>query len=342
MSTRRTPRDQRALRLATGTALCLTASFGLGLPIPFLAPVLCLLLLASINRPLPFKAGLVLALAALLTTGIGLLLIPLLRYYPVSGVLLISVGLFLAFRFGLRGGNTLIMTFLVIGLTMISSAGIAEFELAAMVIGALVKGLLLAVVVVALSHGLFPDPPNAPSPPPAPPLPAEEVSRIALRATLIVLPAFLLALIDPAGYLPIILKAVSLGQQSSTTNARNAGRELLGSTLLAGLLAILFWSALSLFVHLWMFFLWMLLFGLVLARKLYALSPTRFTPGFWLNTLITLIILLGQSVQDSAAGKDVYTAFAIRMGLFILVTLYACLMVHLLDQRRQNDVQGLT
>jgi hypothetical protein len=342
MSTRRTPRDQRALRLATGTALCLTASFGLGLPIPFLAPVLCLLLLASINRPLPFKAGLVLALAALLTTGIGLLLIPLLCYYPVSGVLLISVGLFLAFRFGLRGGNTLIMTFLVIGLTMISSAGIAEFELAAMVIGALVKGLLLAVVVVALSHGLFPDPPNAPSPPPAPPLPAEEVSRIALRATLIVLPAFLLALIDPAGYLPIILKAVSLGQQSSTTNARNAGRELLGSTLLAGLLAILFWSALSLFVHLWMFFLWMLLFGLVLARKLYALSPTRFTPGFWLNTLITLIILLGQSVQDSAAGKDVYTAFAIRMGLFILVTLYACLMVHLLDQRRQNDVQGLT
>ena len=336
MSTRRTPRDQRALRLATGTALCLTASFGLGLPIPFLAPVLCLLLLASVNRPLPFKAGLVLALAALLTTGIGLLLIPVLRYYPISGVLLISVGLFLAFRFGLRGGNTLIMTFLVIGLTMISSAGIAEFDLAAMVIDALAKGLLLAVVVVAFSHGLFPDPPNAPSPPPAPPLPAEEVSRVALRATLIVLPAFLLALIDPAGYLPIILKAVSLGQQSSTTNARIAGRELLGSTLLAGLLAILFWSALSLFVHLWM-----LLFGLVLARKLYALSPTRFTPGFWLNTLITLIILLGQSVQDSAAGKDVYTAFAIRMGLFILVTLYACLMVHLLEQRQEN-AQGLT
>ncbi len=341
MPTRRTPRDQRALRLATGTALSLTASFGLGLPIPFMAPVLCLLLLASVNRPLPFKAGLVLALAAMLTTGIGLLLIPVLRYYPISGVLLISVGLFLAFRFGLRGGNTLIMTFLVIGLTMISSAGIAEFDLAAMVIGALVKGLLLAVVVVAFSHGLFPDPPNAPSPPAAPPLPAEEVNRVALRATLIVLPAFLLALIDPVGYLPIILKAVGLGQQSSTTNARIAGRELLGSTLLAGLLAILFWSALSLFVHLWMFFLWMLLFGLVLARKLYALSPTRFTPGFWLNTLITLIILLGQSVQDSAAGKDVYTAFAIRMGLFILVTLYACLMVHLLDQRQEN-AQGLT
>ncbi|MHC8412561.1 DUF2955 domain-containing protein [Pseudomonas sp. Hz4] len=337
MSTQRTAGDQRALRLATGTALCLTASFGIGLPIPFMAPVLCLLLLASLNRPLPFKAGLALALVAMLTTGIGLLLIPILRYYPVSGVLLISVGMFLAFRLGLRGGSPLIMTFLVIGLTMISSAGIAEFDLAAMVIGALVKGLLLAVVVVALSHGLFPDPPNAPSPPPAPLLPAEEVSRVALRATLIVLPTFLLALIDPASYLPIILKAVSLGQQSSRLTARHAGRELVGSTLLGGLLAVLFWCALSLFVHLWMFFLWMLLFGLILARKLYGLSPTRLSPGFWLNSLITMIILLGQSVQDSVAGKDVYTAFAVRMGLFLAVTLYTCLMINLLDQRPEKQ-----
>ncbi|MCP1495864.1 hypothetical protein J2Y86_000571 [Pseudomonas migulae] len=341
MPTKRTPREQRALRLAMGTALCLAASFGLALPIPFIAPVLALLLLASVNRPLPLKAGLVLAVAAMLTTGVGLLLIPLLRYYPVSGVLLIGVCLFLVFRFGLRGGNNLIVTFLVIGLTMISSAGVAEFDLAAMVIGALVKGLLLAVMMVTVSHWLFPDPPNAPSPPAPPLLPAEEVSRVALRATLIVLPAFLLALIDPASYLPIILKAVGLGQQSSTT-ARNAGRELVGSTLLAGVLAVMFWSALSLFVHLWMFFLWMLLFGLILARKLYALSPTRLSPGFWLNTLITMIILLGQSVQDSLAGKDVYTAFAVRMGLFILVTLYACLMVYLLDQRPPKRVQGLT
>lgn len=340
MPTERTARDQRTLRLATGTALCLAASFGLALPIPFLAPVLTLLFLATLNQPLPFKTGVALAFVAMLTTGIGLLLIPLLRYYPVSGLLLISLGLFVVFRFGLRGGNNLIVTFLVIGLTMISAAGIAGFDLALMVIGALVKGLLLAVIVVTLSHGLFPEPANAPPASAAPTLPAEDVDRVALRATLIVLPTFLLALIDPASYLPIILKAVSLGQQSSTTTVRNTGRELLGSTLLGGALAILFWCALSLFVHLWMFFLWMLLFGLVLARKLYALSPTRFSPGFWLNSLITLIILLGQSVQDSAAGKDVYTAAAVRMGLFILVTLYACLMVHLLVQRKQDRSSG--
>jgi hypothetical protein len=81
-----------------------------------------------------------------------------------------------------------------------------------------------------------------------------------------------------------------------------------------------------------MFFLWMLLFGLLVGRKLYRISPTRYSPGFWLNGLVTMIILLGQSVQDSVAGKDVYTAFAVRMGLFLAVTVYACLMLQLFDR----------
>jgi hypothetical protein len=336
MRIERPARVQRALRLSFGTALCLAASFGLALPIPFLAPMLALMMLAAMNRPLPFKASLGLILILMLTTGIGLLLIPLLRYYPFSGVLLVGLCLFMAFGYGLRGGNPLVATFLVVGLTLISSAGTAEFALALEVIVALVKGLFLAVTALTISHWLFPDPTSAPAAKPGPSLTPTESGWLALRATLVVLPTFLLAMIDPASYLPIIMKAVSLGQQSCATSARTAGQELLGSTLLGGLMAILFWCALSLFVNLWMFFLWMLLFGLLAARKLYGLARTRQPPSFWLNSLATLIILLGQSVQDSAAGKDVYTAFAIRMGLFILVTLYACAMVYLLDTRRQR------
>jgi hypothetical protein len=171
------------------------------------------------------------------------------------------------------------------------------------------------------------------APAPAPPvLPAKDAAALALRATLVVMPAFLLALTDPAGYLPVIMKAVSLGRQSCTTSARGAARELLGSTLLGGVMAIVFWCALGLFVNLWMFFLWMLLFGLWAGRKLYGLSPGRYPPSFWLNTLVTLIILLGQSVEDSMLGKDVYRAFAVRMALFVAVTLYACAMIVMLDR----------
>ncbi|SOZ98034.1 Conserved hypothetical protein, putative membrane protein [Cupriavidus taiwanensis] len=298
------------------------------------APVLGVFLLATLNRPMSLGAGLGLALVVMLTTGIGLLLIPLLRYYPASGVLLVGLCLFLAFRYGLRGGNGLVSTFLVVGLTMISAAGTFDFGLAVTVIEALVKGLLIALMALGLGHWLFPEPAGAGAPPAAAELPEEQAARIALRAALVVMPAFLLALNDPSAYLPVIMKAATLGRQTCTTSARGAGRELLGSTLLGGVLAILFWGALSLFVHLWMYFLWMLLFGLLVGRRLYGLRPSRYPPGFWVNTLVTLIILLGQSVQDSAAGKDVYTAFAVRMGLFVGVTLYAWLMVAWLDQPR--------
>jgi hypothetical protein len=325
------PRAQRALRLAAGTALCLATSFGLDMPIPMIAPVLSVFLLVTLNRPLSLKAATGLALVMMLATGSGLLLIPLLRYYPLSGVLLVALCLFLTFRYGLRGGNNLVGTFLAIGLTMISAAGTFDFGLAVVVIGALVKGLFVAALILTVSHLLFPERVDAQGLPVAPVLPEKEAAWIALRAMLVVLPAFLLAMTDPAGYMPIILKAVSLGRQSCTTTARGAARELVGSTLLGGALAMLFWCALSLFVHLWMFFLWMLLFGLLVARKLYRLEPTRYPPSFWLNTLVTLIILLGQSVQDSVIGKDVYTAFAVRMGLFIAVSLYACLMLQLLE-----------
>jgi hypothetical protein len=331
MPIEQTVRAQRTLRLASATAMSLALSFGLGLPIPFLSPVLTLFLAMS-HRPLSLKNGLALALVAILTTGSGLLLIPVLRYYPLSGVLLIGLGLFAAFRYGLRGGNNLIMIFLVMGLTMITAAGTADFGSAVMVIGALVKGIILAVLALSLNHWLFPEPLDIPSASAAPGRSAVEINKVSLRATLIVMPTFLLSLVDPSQYLPIILKAVSLGQQSATTS-REAARELLSSTLIGGLLAIVFWCALSLFVHLWMFYLWMLLSGLLLGRRLYGLRPTALSPGVWLNTFITLIILLGQSVQDSALGKDVYTAFAVRMGLFVLVTLYACLMMHVLGER---------
>lgn len=327
-------RRRRALRLAWGVALCLAASYGIGLPIPFLAPVLAVLLLAMRAQALPLKAAPALAVLVLLSCGSGLLLIPLLRHAPLSGVLLAGLGLYLVFRYALRGGNGLLANLLVVGLTMIAAAGTSDFTLALSVVEALAKGMLLAVLCTAVAHALFPEPANAPSPP-APPLPTEEdAGWIALRAVLIVMPAFLLAMIAPDRFMPLIMKSVSLGQQAGETRARHASRELIGSTLLAGLLAILVWGALSLFVDLWMFFLWVLLFTLWQGRRLYGAVATRQSPAFWVSCLTTMLILLGQSVQDSASGQDVYRAFAVRMALFLAVSLYASGMLIWIDSRR--------
>ncbi|WP_414157602.1 DUF2955 domain-containing protein [Pseudomonas sp. BNK-15] len=331
-------RRLRALRLALGVALCLVASFGLGLPVPILAPVFAVLLLTMRSEPLPIKAAPMLAILVLLSCGSGLLLIPILRHAPVSGVLLVGVGVFLVLRYALRGGNGLLANLLVVGLTMIAAAGTSDFTLALMVVEAMAKGMLLAVLGTALAHVLVPEPADAPAQP-APPLPDRaDVGWIALRATLIVMPAFLLALIAPDAFMPLIMKAVSLGQQAGETRARHASRELIGSTVLAGVLAMLMWAALSVFVHVWMFFLWVLLFTLWQGRRLYRVVSTRHSPAYWVSCLTTLLILLGQSVQDSAAGQDVYRAFAVRMALFLAVSLYASALLIWLDRRRLSAV----
>jgi len=330
-------RRLRALRLAWGVALCLAVSFGIGLPVPILAPVFAVLLLAMRSQPLPLRAAPALAVLVLLACGSGLLLIPLLRHAPLSGVLLVGVGVFLTLRYALEGGNGLLANLLVVGLTMIAAAGTSDFTLALSVVEALAKGMLLAVLGTALAHVMFPEPVDAPVQPTPPPLAAERASWVALRATLIVIPAFLLALIAPDAFMPLIMKSVSLGQQASETHARNASRELIGSTLLAGLLAILLWGALSLFVHLWMFFLWVLLFTLWQGRRLYHAVATRHSPAYWVSCLTTMLILLGQSVQDSAAGQDVYRAFAVRMALFLAVSVYASALLIWIDRRRARQ-----
>jgi hypothetical protein len=51
---------------------------------------------------------------------------------------------------------------------------------------------------------------------------------------------------------------------------------------------------------------------------------------------MTMLILLGPAVEDSDSGKDVYTAFLVRMGLFVAVTLYAWLAIYILEYLRER------
>jgi hypothetical protein len=71
----------------------------------------------------------------------------------------------------------------------------------------------------------------------------ENARWVAWRGTLIVMPVFVLALTNPSFYMAAIMKTVALGQQAGETDARNAGRELVGSTLMGALIALAVCSA---------------------------------------------------------------------------------------------------
>lgn len=334
---------QRAFRLACSATAALVIAYALAMPLAYLAPALAVALSATINKPVAVKHLLALLVLVALCTGVGIALGPLLIHYPVSAILVVTVGLFLANSIVVSGGaKALVGLLLTMGVAMISAAAVASAVLAKVVVIALIGGSAIAVVCHSVACLVFPEhdliaEPTAPDAAPvAASASASDTRWLAIRATLILLPAYFMVLVNPTLYMPLIMKSANLGQQASMLEARVAARELLLSTALAGVCAVMFWFALKLAPSLWFFGWWMLLFMLYLAGKLHGALASRFGATFWQAVAIQMLILLGPAVQDSANGNDVYQAFAIRFSLFMVVTLYAISAIWLLEYWRER------
>ena len=326
---------KRVFRLSLTVALSLAVAYGTAQTMPFIAPLFAFMLGAAPKPPMGPKGliGLLLLLCLMLSSG--LLLVPVLTHYPATGLMLALLGLFFASYATLNLGKPPVGALLTLGIALISSMGLMGYGVAVLIIQALCINIMVAVICQWVVYPFFPEE-GEPPPAPPPPEPAQS-GWLALRATLIVYPSYLLVLTNPAAYAPIIMKSVALGQQAEVTDVRVAGRELVGSTLMAAILAILMWFGLKLAPNLWMFFLWTLAFSMFVIAKFYGVLPSRYTPSFWQNVLVTLFIFIGPAVGDTESGKDPYKASAIRLGLFVGVTLYAWLMLVFLEWFRERQ-----
>ncbi|MCQ3828825.1 DUF2955 domain-containing protein [Microbulbifer elongatus] len=329
---------RRCYRLAFATTLSLALCYGLDIGIPFVAPVFAVLVASAPAPPPdgPAALGLVLFMAAALT--IGILIGPLLQQAPFTALLIIAAGTYFSHRLAISGGKPLPGTLLALGFTVIPAADVASSALASALVEALVLGLAIAIFSLWMVYPFFPE-----DTAPARPEKSDTVSDdhwLCLRATLVVLPAFAFTLTNPTTNLPFLVKSILLGREASDLQLRHAGRELVGSTLAGGLLAITVWWCLGFAVELWFFSAWILLVSLFVAAGCYQVFRNRFSPGFWSNALMNMLILLGAAVQDSAAGKDVYQAFMVRMSLFLLVAVYALVTMQLLEWWRRRRRQA--
>lgn len=325
---------RRTFRLASVIALSLAIAYGMGMPLPFFAPLFGLLLTAAPAPPMGLKGLAGLTLMVTITLGVGLVLTPLLANYPFSAVLIIAAGLYTSTVIAVALRKDLVSALLTMGFTLIPAAGLVDHAIAVTVIQALLLGIGIAIASQWIIYPFFPEDPQRKTAASPPSVDASLTRWIALRSALIVLPPVLMAFSNPSLYLPMIMKSVLLAQQGSVSSARSAGRQMIGATLLAGLFAILFWFALKICPILWIFFLLMLLFSLYFAAKLYGIIPSRYPAAFWQDVVVNLLILLGPAVEDSANGKDVYQAFAVRFCLFIAVALYAWAAIATLEWLR--------
>ena len=334
--------DKAVLRLTLGLGLAVLIAYGIALPMPFVVCLMSILVLCKPGPPLPLTKGLVIAaiFAALIASGV--LMVPLLEHYAWSGILLTGTILYGIFFFGQVRANPLTMV-LVISFALIPVAGVADQAIVGKLSTTLTIGILIGALVSGASNALFPDPPAPAANRPARTFASHEAARwIALRATVIVMPVFVLALTNPSFYVAAIMKTVALSQQAGEVEARFAGSELVGSTLMGALVAAVVWLGLSLHPSLWMLALWMMGAALWTGSGIFRTRSTSFRPSFWSNALITMLILLGPAIEDSASGKSVVEASVVRTMLFVAVALYAWGTVWTLERWRHSRRAGLS
>jgi hypothetical protein len=328
--------DKAVMRLTLGLGLAVLVAYGLALPMPFVVCLMSVLVLCKPGPPLPLRKGAIVAAIFAALVACGILMVPLLENYALSGILLTGAILYGVFLMGLVSGNPLTMV-LVISFALIPVVGVADQALVGMLSMTLAIGILTGTLVSSVSSALFPDPPDRAANRSAPASVSHEAARwIALRAMVIVMPVFVLALTNPSFYIAAIMKTVALGQQAGDVDARSAGSELVGSTLMGALIAAVVWLGLSLHPNLWMLSLWMMGAALWAGSGIFGTRSTSFRPSFWSNALITMLILLGPAIEDSANGKGVFQASAVRTGLFVAVALYAWGTVWALERWRNS------
>lgn len=323
--------DKAVLRIGTGIGLATGICYGLALPMPHLGVIMAWVVLCRPGEPLSLGKGLLGGALLLAVMVGGVLLVPLLTHYAMAAVLLVALLLYLLMQQAMAGKGAAAML-LIMAITVIPVAGLIEQSLAIALAQMMGLGILIGTLVNRLAHALFPPLQVAGAAARAAPAPPEHPERLALRAVAMVVPVWLLALGNPAFYIPAVMKTVTLAQQSTSLNARQAGQELVLSTLMGALLAFALWLGLSLWPSLLMLVLMLALMSLWLARRLVRLVVGRFPPSFWSNTWITALILFGPAIEDSATGKDVWLAAAMRCGLYLVVAGYGWLCILLLEQ----------
>ena len=103
------------------------------------------------------------------------------------------------------------------------------------------------------------------------------------------------------------------------------------------------WFGLSLRPNLWMLMLWMAAAALWAGTRLFRVRPNALPPSFWVQSLVTMLLLLGPAFEDSggSGGKDVLKASAMRVALFVAVALYAWATVWVLEHWRATRSDAL-
>jgi len=328
----------RILRLSLGVSLSLLFSQLVGWPLGFIAPVFTMLML-GLPMPAPrLKAGIGFMILVPLILNAALLLLPTLILQPMVGLILVTVALFWSFYFVSSGGNALIGTFATTGIAMTLAVGSVSVDIALAVVNSIAIATVVGVLFVWVAHALLPDskaapvdPATLPKRPQAPKAEQPTARWGAFRAMVITLPIALWFLLSSAStaYLPVMIKAASMGQQASTDDTKAAGHSLLTSTFLGGIGAVIGYQLLLIVPTLAMYILIVAIAGLVFGRQIFAGPAVKPDAPTWSYGYLTMLVILAPAL--GADDTNASLKFFDRMVMFVGTTLYSVAAVYVFD-----------
>jgi hypothetical protein len=328
---------RRILRLALGVSLSLFASQLISWPLSFIMPLITMvLLLFPIPVPSLKQAAmfiLALALPMYLCTA---LLLPLFEMSRLSAILLLLLAWFGCFYYSAHGGPAIIGLFMTAGIAMVVAIGSVSIDIMLIASANLSFGTIAGILFVWLAHALLPDLPGtfAMARPQEQEKPSDkQAQRDAFRALVIVFPVVLFCLYssDSVSYLALMIKVASMGQQASTDHSRAMGRSLLESTFWGGLAAVVCWQLLAINPSLLFYCLLIALVMLIMGVRVFQGAGLHPRGEMWVYALITMLVVLGPSVQDGQMGQDASSAFYFRLFLFGVIAVYGSAAVAVFD-----------
>ncbi len=318
-------RDRRALRIGVGVTLTFVIALLYDWTLAYLAPIFVAPMLQKQAAP-PLRAMLGIILATSLIMLVCLLAAGVSQNFPGFFLIALFPALFWTFRYGLRGGQALVLVLLLVGLMLVPMVAGTTVEVTRDVAGSFIGNIGLSLVVAGLMFALFPSLASEPEPAPKPILSAEEVNRRAWILTAItgsyavVYFSFGWTNVHTPIYIAIYAYSANLARGLTVSKG------ILAANVAAGLTTLVMYELTVMTPHLPFVVALVLTVVLILARMITSNASWAPLAGFALSVVM---ILYGESIipfSDEGGAN-----FADRLGELGMAAIYAVGALYVLE-----------
>ena len=309
--------DRRTLRLGIGVTITFLIALLYDWTLAYLAPIFVApMLQAPVGPSLGSSATML--LGTFVVFAGGLYTAGLSQVYPAFFLIALFPALFWTFRFGLRGGSTLMTLFILCGLILLPLMSGTKIAVGRNVAFSFVQDIAVSLAVTMVMYALIPPLPTEPAVKPKPMLPPDEVTRRAALLSVVTGSYAVLYLsfgwsnVHTPIYIALYASSLDLSRGSA------AAKGILAANIAAGLLAMLLYQLTMMAPYVPFVAVMILTVNLVLAQMITSKAPWARLASFALSVLM---ILYGGSIRPFSDGGG--SNFIDRFGELTMAAIWA-------------------